>query len=423
MRIIYLHQYFTTPERVGGIRSYEMARRLVAAGHEVHMITSSNAPTDETDWFETEEAGIHVHWLPVPYSNRQGTLERIRGFLRFAYGSLRKAASLDGDVIFATSTPLTIAIPGLYASWRKKIPLVFEVRDLWPEAPVQMGVLTSKPFIAAAKRLEREAYRRSSHVVALSPGMKAGVVKEGVPPSRVTVIPNASDLDLFQPGLDGSEFRKAFGLEDKTVFIYFGTMGPANGLGFVLDSAAELKRRGRNDIAILLHGDGKERDMLEARKRAEGLDNVTFSSWDKHRDDIARLVASADVAMTIYKNVPVLYTCSPNKMFDSFSAGKPVLTNMPGWLGGLVEKNRAGVFVEPDSTSDFADKAEYLADNPELRREFGENARKLAEADFSRDKLAAKLERILVEAARTKAGQPAPVDVPDSLGGVEGQPS
>ncbi len=419
MRIIYLHQYFTTPERVGGIRSYEMARRLVAAGHEVHMITSSNAPTTETDWYQTEEAGIHVHWLPVPYSNRQSTLERIKVFLRFAYGSLRKAASLEGDVIFATSTPLTIAIPGLYASWRKKVPLVFEVRDLWPEAPVQMGVLTAGPLVAAAKRLERAAYRRSSHVVALSPGMKAGVVAEGVPEEQVTVIPNASDLDLFRPDLDGSSFRKEFGLEGKTVFIYFGTMGPANGLGFVLDGAAELKKRGRDDVAIILHGDGKERDMLEARKKTEGLDNVVFSSWDKHRDDIARLVASADVAMTIYKNVPVLYTCSPNKMFDSFSAGKPVLTNMPGWLGGLVEQNRAGVFVEPDNAAAFADKAEYLADHPEVRREFGKNARKLAEADFSRDKLAQKLERILAQAARTKAGQPASVgEISDSLGGV-----
>ncbi len=421
MRIIYLHQYFTTPKRVGGIRSYEMARRLVEWGHEVHLITSSNAPTSETDWYETEEMGIHVHWLPMPYSNRQSTFERIKVFFRFAYGSLRRAASLDGDVIFATSTPLTIAIPGLYASWRKRVPLVFEVRDLWPEAPVQMGVLTSKPFIAAAKRLERAAYRRSSHIVALSPGMKAGVVGEGVSPERVTVIPNASDLEQFRPGLDGSDFRKDFGLEGKTVFIYFGTMGPANGLGFVLDSAAELKKRGRDDIAIILHGDGKERDMLEARQKAEGLDNVTFSSWDKHRDDIARLVASADVAMTIYKNVPVLYTCSPNKMFDSFSAGKPVLTNMPGWLGSLVEKNRAGVFVEPDNTADFADKAEYLADNPEVRREFGENARKLAEEDFSRDKLAKKLEHILVQAAQTRAGQPAYVsEVSDSLGGVGG---
>jgi glycosyltransferase involved in cell wall biosynthesis len=400
MRIIYLHQYFTTPDRVGGIRSYEMARRLVDKGHEVHLLTSSNVPRETPGWFQTDVEGIKVHALPIPYSNRQSNAERIRTFFGFAFGAARKARSLGADVVFATSTPLTIAIPGILAARLKRVPMVFEVRDLWPEAPVQMGALTSPPAIYGADLLERLAYRNAAHVVALSPGMAEGVIKKGVPPEHVSVIPNASDLELFRPGLDGREFRERFELEGKTVLLYFGTMGEANGLSFVLDGAAELKRRGRDDIAILLHGDGRERDLLEARKAREDLHNVTFSSWDLHREELARLVASSDVCMTIYKNLPVLYTCSPNKMFDSFSAGKPVLTNMPGWLGGLVEKNEAGVFVEPDNAVDFADKAEHLADHPELREVYGRNARALAEREFSRDLLAEKLEAVLQSAVR-----------------------
>ena len=395
MNIIYLHQYFTTPDRVGGIRSYEMARRLVAKGHTVHLLTTSNEPREESGWFERDIEGIRVHALPIPYSNRQSNIKRIRTFLSFAFGAAQRAPSLRADVVFATSTPLTIAIPGILTSKLKRIPMVFEVRDLWPEAPVAMGALNSPLAIYGAGLLERLAYRSAAHVVALSPGMKAGVVKQGVSPQNVTVIPNASDLELFRPGLDGSEFRKKLGLKGKTVLLYFGTMGEANGLSFVLDGAAELKRRGRDDIAIVLHGDGRERDGLEARRAHDDLGNVVFSSWDLHRDDLARLVAAADVCMTIYKNVPVLYTCSPNKMFDSLSAGKPVLTNMPGWLGNLIENNEAGVFVQPDNADDFADKAEYLAAQPELRKIYGQNARKLAEREFSRDLLAAKLEAVL----------------------------
>lgn len=395
MNIIYLHQYFTTPERVGGIRSYEMARRWVANGHKVHILSLSNEVRETPGWFTTEVEGIQVHSLPIPYSNRQSNATRIRSFLAFAFGAAHRASVLDADVVFATSTPLTIAIPGVLTAWRKRIPMVFEVRDLWPEAPIQMGALTSGPLKAGAKRLERFAYRNAAHIVALSPGMKEGVVGEGVLPERVTMIPNASDLELFRPEIDGGTFRDQLNLGDKTVFMYCGTMGEANGLSFVVDGAAELKRRGRDDIAIVLHGDGRERDMLETRKLQDGLDNVTFSTWNLHREDLARLIAAADVCMTIYKNVPVLYTCSPNKMFDSLSAGKPVLTNMPGWLGGLVEDNEAGVFVKPDDAMDFADKAEFLATHPELRETYGKNARQLAEREFSRDLLAGRLEAVL----------------------------
>src|SRR5690625_3260213 len=155
MKIIYLHQYFNTPEMSGGTRSYEMARRLVTAGHEVHMITSWRDP-DRADenWFETVEAGVNVHWLPVPYSNHMSYGERIKAFSRFAHQAGTKAKELQGDVIFATSTPLTIAIPAISASKKHKVPMVFEVRDLWPELPIAIGALNNPILKWAAKRLE-----------------------------------------------------------------------------------------------------------------------------------------------------------------------------------------------------------------------------------------------------------------------------
>ncbi len=143
MRIIYLHQYFNTPEMAGGTRSYEMARRLVAAGHRVDLVTTWRDRTEKKSWFVTEEAGIVVHWLPLPYSNQMNYRQRMKSFIRFAWASSRRAAGFKGDVVFATSTPLTIAFPGLYAAVRRRIPLVFEVRDLWPEVPIAMGVFRS----------------------------------------------------------------------------------------------------------------------------------------------------------------------------------------------------------------------------------------------------------------------------------------
>lgn len=421
MRIVYLHQYFVSPKATGrnvtGTRSYEFARRFAEAGHEVHMVcsdwlgqhggspsgvgsaTENGGVSPSGPWRDELLDGIHVHALPLSYSNKLDYSARVKVFLRFAWLACHRAASLRGDVIFATSTPLTIAIPGIWASLRSRAPMVFEVRDLWPEAPREMGVLTNPALLWLAETLERQAYRRAAHVVALSPGMRDGVVAAGIPAEQVTMIPNACDLSLFHPGVDGGPMRARLGLGDRVAFLYFGTMGPANGLGFVLDGAAELKRRGETRAVFVLHGDGKERPALEARKAAEGLDNVIFSNPLEGKAKVAEIVAAADVGMTIYKNLPVLYTCSPNKMFDTLAAGRPVLTNMPGWLGGLVEGNDCGVFVEPDRPASFADKVQSLVARRAQLPEMGRRARALAERQFSRDVLAGELLGLLERVA------------------------
>ncbi len=197
--------------------------------------------------------------------------------------------------------------------------------------------------------------------------------------------------------VDGTAQRRDLGIEGKFSLAYIGTMGVANGLDFVLDAAAELKRRRVDDIVLMLHGDGMERAALEERARREGLDNVLFSGpTPKHQ--VAELVAAVDVCMTIFKNVPVLQTCSPNKLFDALAAGKPILTNMPGWLADIAEKDKTGVFVEPDNAVDFADKAIWLRDHPDEVAEFHLNARCLAEKKFARDVLARQLESVLERA-------------------------
>jgi len=227
MRITYLHQYFNIPAMPGGTRSYKMARRLVAMGHEVNMVTSWREADGRKGWFVTDEPGIKVHWLPVQYSNRMGFGERIRAFFQFALRSAQRAAALDAEIVFATSTPLTIALPAVYAARRRKVPMVFEVRDLWPEMPIAMGALKSPLQIRAARALETWAYRHAVAVVALSPGMKQGVVDTGYPAGQVAVLPNSSDNQKFAFDAEAAQrFRDARPwLGDKPLLIYAGTPG------------------------------------------------------------------------------------------------------------------------------------------------------------------------------------------------------
>lgn len=369
------------------------------------MVTASQVDGESTEWRQRMEQGIIVHELTVRYNNRMDAVSRIGAFFRFAIRAGIYAARLHADVVFATSTPLTIAIPGIYVSKRLRVPMVFEVRDLWPEAPRQMGELKNPLLLYCARRLELEAYRHASHIVALSPGMKTGIVQVGIPPSKVSMLPNSCDLDLFHPGVDGIAERQRLGVGTRLTLAYFGTMGPANGLDFVLDAAAELKRRGERNAVFILHGDGKMRPHLEKRKEREDLDNVIFSG-PSDKLAVTRLAAAADVGLTIFKNVPILYTCSPNKMFDTLAAGRPVLTNMPGWLTDTVEKNGCGIGVRPDDPVDFADKVQWLLSNREQLPEMGVKARELAEREFSRDTLARKLEALLVDVVgmRRKSG-------------------
>ncbi len=400
MRILYLHQFFMTREGTGGTRSYEFARHLVGRGHQVTMVTAGPATAatrrrDVEGIDVVEVAGASPDYVTATGS---GYAARMAGFARFAAGATVAALRVRSpDVVFATSPPLTIALPGIAAARRHRAPLVFEVRDLWPEAPIQMGALRNRFAQTAARALERAVLRSARHVVALSPGMRDGVLSAGVEPGRVTLIPNASDLDLFSPGVDTGGLRRRLGLEDAFVCSYFGTMGEANDLTQVIDAAAALAERGENRVAFVLQGEGKRRAALEAHVRMRGLENVVLlPAGDKRA--AARLAAASDACMTIFKDVPILATNSPNKLFDTFAAGRPAVVNTTGWQRELVERNRVGVAARPGDPEHLAECVLWLRDHPAEVAEYGRNARRLAETEFDRRLLAGRLERVLLDA-------------------------
>ena len=406
MRILYLHQYFVTRSGIGGTRSYEFARYLVEQGHQVTMLTAANN-SEASSGLITRRLidGIDVVLIKAGYADYvHGTtlsyFKRIVAFIKFAFASSLALMRVEKpQVVFATSPPLTIGIPAVLASKLYGAPLVFEVRDLWPEAPIQLNALRNPLGIAIARFLERAIYNQATHVIALSPGIRDGIVAATSAEKQVSVIPNAADLDLFSPSLDGREFRERLGINGQFVCTYFGTMGEANDLTSVIEAAKLLQQRAVKDVAFVLHGAGKRRAALQAFCREQGLTNVIFSDPIPDKHAIARLAAASDACMTIYKNLPVLYTCSPNKLFDTFAAGRPAIVNSPGWLKELVEVNKAGLFARPDDAAHLAECILYLRDNPRVARDYGQNARRLAEQSFDRKILAAQLLSIIKEVA------------------------
>lgn len=405
MRILYLHQYFNTPEMSGGTRSYEMARRMVAAGYEVHMLTAYREGDKQGEWFTTDEAGIQVHWYPVLYSNHMSYAQRIKAFFAFAFAARKRALALEGDIVFATSTPLTIALPGVLAATKHKIPMVFEVRDLWPEMPIAMGALKNPAMRFAAQKLERWAYRHSSAVVALSPGMKEGVVATGYPARQVAVIPNSSDNHEFQHDQKAAEaFRaKRPWLGDRPLLVYAGTFGRVNGVGYMVELAAELKQLG-SDIRLLLVGDGQERPAVIEAAKVAGVyeDNLFFESRIPKRE-IPGLLSAANMASSLFIDLPEMRCNSANKFFDALASGTPVLLNYGGWMHDLVKSHDCGLAMWQTPIEEVAQALETKLHDIDWLVQAGGSAKMLAELEFDRDVLAKQLMQVL---AKTREGDP-----------------
>lgn len=404
MKIIYLHQYFNTPDMSGGTRSYEMARRLVLKGHEVHMITSYRDDNDKNGWFETNASGINVHWINVPYSNKMSFRQRILAFFKFAISSAKRASSIEADLVFATSTPLTIALPAIFVSKKQKIPMVFEVRDLWPELPIAMGALKNPFSRYAALLLEKLAYKNSMAVVALSPGMKQGVVNAGYPAEKVAVIPNSCDNELFSVSTrHGGSFRKQrIWLGDKPLVVYAGAFGLINGVSYAVELASYLQHINPT-IRILLIGDGKEtRDIKQLAQQVGVLNKNLFIEKKIPKKDIPAMLNAADMALGLFINKPEMQSNSSNKFFDALAAGKPIIINYGGWQKELLESSGAGLVTWGMDIEQAAQKlANALQDKKWLGRA-SEAASLMAKHLFSRDELADQLEKVLSLAIEEK---------------------
>ncbi|ENM3735657.1 glycosyltransferase family 4 protein [Vibrio cholerae] len=395
MNILYFHQHFSTPKGSAGIRSYQMARRLIHHGHNVTMVcgTYGGGDTGLDSAFVSGKRegivdGIRIIEYDLAYFNSDGFVKRSMTFVKFALKSIGLAFTEKYDVLFATTTPLTAGIPGIFAHWLRGKPFVFEVRDLWPELPKEMGVIKNPVILGLMSILEWASYRSAHRCIGLSPGIVDGIKKRGVPDSKITMVPNGCDLSIFT---QLSEPWRPDGVaEEDLMAIFTGTHGMANGLNAVLNAAVELQNRGRNDIKLVLVGQGKLKPQLEAKAQELQLKNVIFHP-PVNKQKLAGLMASADVGMQVLANIPAFYYgTSPNKFFDYISAGLPVINNYPGWLAGMIEELQCGFAVAPENPKAFANALEQAADDREALAAMGDAARQLAESQFDRQMLADK---------------------------------
>jgi glycosyltransferase involved in cell wall biosynthesis len=393
MRVLYFHQHFSTPSGSTGTRSYEMAQRLVARGHEVTMVCGSGQLANTGLSGEAVKGmrrgmvdGIDVIELALPYSNYDSFLKRTRVFMLFALRSIGLALSLPYDLLFATSTPLTAGIPGIAASLLRRKPFVFEVRDLWPELPREMGVITNPVVLWVMGVLEWLSYHSAKGCIGLSPGIVQGICRRGIPAEKVAMVSNGCDLELFNP-LVGDVLRPEGVRDEEFVAVFTGAHGMANGLDALLDAAHELKKRGNTQIRLVLIGDGKLKPELVARAEKEGLANCLFLD-PVNKIKLTAYLRGADAGLMLLANVPAFYYgTSPNKFFDYIAIGLPVINNYPGWLAEMITQNRCGIAVEPDNPGAFADALEKMAADPALVTAMGLHARELAVSEFDREKL------------------------------------
>lgn len=370
-----------------------MARRLIHRGHEVTMVCGSYGAggTGITAPFhkgrrEAIVDGIHVIEFDLAYSNNDGFLKRAWTFIKFALRSIGVVLFDKYDVVFATTTPLTAGIPGIFARWLKRKPFVFEVRDLWPELPKAMGVIKNPIVLQAMSFLEWASYKSANRCIGLSPGIVEGIHKRGVPREKITLISNGCDLDIFANSTQ--QWRPEGVAATDLMAIYTGTHGMANGLDAVLNAAKVLKERNRDDIKIVLIGQGGVKAHLQERAAKENLTNVIFHP-PVSKTLLAGLMESADVGLQTLSNVPAFYFgTSPNKFFDYLSAGLPVINNYPGWLAQIITNQSCGFAIPPDDAHIFADTLEKCAQNKDALNNMGKNARRLAEEQFDRAKLA-----------------------------------
>lgn len=405
MRVLYFHQHFTTRAGSTATRSYEMAQMLISRDHQVHIVCGSNevAKSGLDGPYKNGKRsglvdGITVTEFHIPYSNSDGLVKRTRAFLSFAFRSMWLALTEQYDIVFASTTPLTAGIPGIAAKLIRRKPFVFEVRDLWPELPKAMGVITNPAVLACMSALEWTSYRCANACIGLSPGIVEGIQRRSQKNKTIAMIPNGCDVDLFSSTTVS---------EPKPVFtaIFSGAHGVANGLDAVLDAAALLKTRGHEHIRFLFIGEGREKPRLMKRVVSEQLDCCEFRSAIP-KTELVNLMQQVDVGLMILDNVPAFYFgTSPNKFFDYIAAGLPVLNNYPGWLASIIEEEQLGVVVPPESPEAFATALYDLSKDRSALVSMSTNSRNCAAKRFNRHVLAVQFSEFLESVLDKRSGQ------------------
>lgn len=382
-RVLYIHQHFTTPDGATGTRSYEFAKRLVNRGHKVTMLCSPHQLAKHpADKYSVEGINVEVMPLNQSYSNKDGFWARLKKFFQFMIYSVKQVFKRrhDYDLVIATSTPLSVGLPGIFAKCFCHKKFIFEVRDQWPELLVAMGALKNPVFIFFARQFEKLCYRFADVIIVLAPGIKKNIEAMGYVASKVHFIPNGCDFYSKSEGEVNTPWKKS-----SFIAVFTGAHGAANGLWQLLDVAARLKAKGYNHISLVLIGDGSEKARLVQSAKERGLENCQFlPPMPKH--ELMQYLPLADVGVITLEKIPAFAEgTSPNKFFDYLSVGLPILINHPGWISRKVQKVDCGVLAE--STDEMVSALIQMSSDADSQSRRRGASLGLAESEFARDKL------------------------------------
>jgi glycosyltransferase involved in cell wall biosynthesis len=405
LRIVMLTHYF--PPEVGApqARLYELARRAVAAGHSVTVVTGfPNYPTGVIAAgyrgrfrMEEEMDGIRVIRTWVYATPNRGFARRILNHLSFAFSSLTATGMLGkADVFFVESPPLFIGLAALAYRRLKKAPYIFNVSDIWPQSAVELGALRNRLAVRLAEMLEMHLYRRAACVSVVTPGMVERLAHRGVPREKLFLLTNGVDTSVFKPATPNMELARTLGLDERKVFLYAGTHGMAQGLGTVLDAAKQTKN---SEVLYVLAGEGAEKDALMRRAESEGIANVKFLP-NQPKQVMPELLNLAYATIVPLKRLDLFKSALPSKMFESMATAKPIVASLWGEAADLIESAGCGIAVAPEDPAGLCDAVERLAADPALARELGEKGRQYVQGRFDRELIAARFVELLRDAAR-----------------------
>ena len=370
LKILYLHQHFKFPWEAGSSRPYYLAKVLADSGHEVQVLCGGvRAELKEIE-------GYSVRRFQIPYSNKMGALKRGRSFLRFNRKAWFWAKNKDFDLCYASSTPLTVGILARKLKKNKNLPYIFEVRDLWPRAPIELGAIKLNTIKRGLYRLERKIYKDAEHVITLSPGMIQDL-KFRFPELKCSLISNFSDPLLFA----SSENKENENKINSVNIIYFGAIGRANGLSKLINLAEALNAaRVKNSISI--YGEGSEKNKLQNLINSKQLSNILIHE-SIAKLEVPKKLNEASFSYISFSDEPVLQTNSPNKLFDSLAAGLIPIINVEGWIKELLEDINLGLYHDAKHTDSTVNQLKNFLKKPERIEAESKIARKLFEENYT----------------------------------------
>ena len=412
MHVLLIHQAFVSPNDAGGTRHYELARRLVDSGEQFTIVASdlnyltgkkasgseqagANSPSGE------DYDGVRVNRAYTYPSLHKSFVWRIVSFLSFMVCSVWTAWKVKNvDLVMGTSPPIFPAVSAWVVSVLKWRPFLLEIRDLWPEFAVDMGVLKNPVLIWLARRLERFLYARAKHILVNSPAYRDYLTNMGIPAAKISFIANGVDPGMFFVETQRATLRNEFQLQDKFIVTYAGAMGMANNLDVVLVAGKLLEDL--PDVHFLMVGDGKDRAKLEVMAKEMGVKNVTFTG-SRPKSQMPEVLAESDVCLATLRDIPMFRTTYPNKVFDYMAAARPVVLAIDGVIREVIEKANGGIPVPPGNAQAIADAVRQLHSDRARSQEMGRSAREYVILNFDRNQQALQFGELVGQVGNRRA--------------------